>query len=69
MADREQYEVRTTVVKRITVTHRVFATSKAQAVDLVIGGKGERVGRVVVNIIEKPSHRTKKVRTKNARPS
>ncbi len=60
--DKQQYEVKTTLVKRFTVRHRVFAASKAQAIDLVIQGKGERVARDE-KFVEKPTHSAKKART------
>ncbi len=59
----QEWEVRSTLVKRITVHHRVFAPSKAEAIDLVMLGKGERVGRRDERNVEKPSHSVKKVRT------
>lgn len=58
----QEYEVKTTVVKRFTVRHRVFAAAKAQAIDLVIQGKGQRVDRRE-KVVEKPNHSAKKVRT------
>lgn len=58
----QEWEVRSTQVKRITVRHRVFAASKAFAIDLVLHGKGERVSREERHV-EKPSHAAKKVRT------
>ena len=58
----EEYEVKSTLVKRITVRHRVFAGSKAQAEALVKSGKGERVDRQE-KLLEKPSFSAKKVRT------
>ena len=61
--DRQEYEVRTTAVKRFTVRHRVFAASKALAIDLVIQGKGQRVDRSE-KVVEKPNHSAKKVRAK-----
>lgn len=54
-----EWIVRTTAVKRTTVHHRVFASSKAEAIDLVIGGKGERVNRED-KFLEKPSHGAKR---------
>lgn len=47
------YRVKTSGVKRVTVTHRVFAESGAEAKALVIAGEGERIGRVE-NWVEKP---------------
>lgn len=58
----QEWEVKTTLVKRSTVRHRVFAPSKARAIDLVIQGKGERISRDE-KFVEKPSHSAKKVRT------
>lgn len=53
---RALYEVRTSMVKRITVWHRVFTTGGAEAISLVLAGKAERLGRAVEKIIERPSH-------------
>ena len=62
----QEYEVRTTVVKRTTVRHRVFADTKAEAIALVIRGKGERLDRPDVKVVEGPSQSAKKVRTRHA---
>lgn len=59
--DTQEWEVRTSLVKRFTVKHRVYAASKARAVDLVIAGKGQRVHRDE-KLVEKPNHTAKKVR-------
>jgi hypothetical protein len=47
------YRVKTSGVKRVTVTHRVFAESGREAKVLVITGKGERVNRTE-QWVEKP---------------
>lgn len=56
-----EYEVKTTVVKRITVCHRVLASAKALAIDLAFHGKAKRANRDE-RIVEGPNHITKKVR-------
>jgi hypothetical protein len=48
------YRVKTSGVKRVTVTHRVFAESGAEAKALVLAGKGERVGRTTEHWVEQP---------------
>lgn len=48
------YRVKTSGVKRVTVAHRVFAESGAEAKALVMAGKGERVGRRIEHWVEKP---------------
>lgn len=55
----DEYEIRSTLVKRITVHHRVFAESKAQAIDLVIQGKAERVDREE-RFLDKPTYSAKR---------
>lgn len=57
----DEYEVKSTMVKRIDVRHRVFTDSKARAIDLVLLGKGERVSREE-RFVEKTKHTAKKVR-------
>lgn len=58
----DEYEVKSTLVKRITVRHRVFAESGGCAVELVVQGKGEKIDREE-RVVEKPRHSAKKVRT------
>ena len=59
----DEYEVTSTVVKRIVVRHRVFAPSKALALDLVLLGKGQRVDRDTKRV-EGPKHTVKRIATK-----
>lgn len=56
--DKREWEVKSTLVKRVTVRHRVFAETKAEAVALVMQDQGERVGRDE-KVVEKLSHTTK----------
>ncbi len=44
--NKREWEVKSTLVKRVTVRHRVFAESKGVATELVMLGKGERIGRL-----------------------
>lgn len=61
--DKKEYEVKSTLVKRITVHHRVFAESKAEAIALVMRDQGERVSRDE-KVVEKLSHTTKQRKEK-----
>ncbi len=61
--DKQEYEVKSTLVKRITVHHRVFAASKAEAISLVMLDRGERISRDE-KVVEKLSHTTKKRKEK-----
>ncbi len=62
MIDKQEYEVKSTLVERIVVHHRVFAESKAEAINLVMQDRGERISRDK-KVVEKQSHTVKKVRT------
>ena len=53
--DKKEYEVKSTLIKRITVHHRVFAESKVEAIALVMWDRGERVGHDE-KVVEKLSH-------------
>ncbi len=59
---RKLYEVKTSVVRRITVCHHVFADSSTEAIHLVFTGRGERIGRAEERWVEKPSHNARLVR-------
>lgn len=61
--NKKEWEVKTTVVKRLTVYHRVFADSKAEAIDLVVSGRGERSGRDE-RIVERPNYSGKRVKSR-----
>lgn len=63
---RALYEVRTSMVKRITVTHHVFATGGTEAISLVLSGKGERTRRAEDKIIEGPTFKAKLDKGKGA---
>jgi len=60
--DKQEYEVKSTLVKRVTVLHRVFAESKAEAISLVMQDRGERISRDE-KVVEKLSHTTKRRKT------
>ena len=55
----QEFEVRTTWVRRYRVRHRVFAEDKQEAIALVIARQGQRVDRAV-QMVEKPTYRAKK---------
>lgn len=56
--NKKEYEVKSTLVKRITVCHRVFAETKAEAVELVMRDQGERISRDE-KIVARLSHTAK----------
>lgn len=59
---RKLYAVKTSMVKRITVLHRVFADSGSEAERLVLAGQGERVSPAREKIVEQPNATARLVR-------
>jgi len=53
------YRVKATIVRRSTAFYRVFAEGGAEAESLVKLGQGERVGRLIEDVIERASYDAK----------